>query len=91
MCNFRCKTLLYQNLNQNYNILYLEHLIYDLSVRICVFFLHQESFDMILVNNPSFYDEGLTGARSMSRPAASSAKGEAKGRSCAKFQGQAWY
>jgi hypothetical protein len=27
----------------------------------CVFLLHQESFDMILVNNSSFYDGGITG------------------------------
>jgi hypothetical protein len=26
----------------------------------CVFLLHQESFDMILANNPSFYDGGVT-------------------------------
>jgi hypothetical protein len=26
----------------------------------CVFLLHQESFNMILVNNPSFYDWGVT-------------------------------
>jgi hypothetical protein len=26
----------------------------------CVFLLHQEFFDMILVNNPSFYDGGVT-------------------------------
>jgi hypothetical protein len=26
----------------------------------CVFLLCQESFDMILINNPSFYDEGVT-------------------------------
>jgi hypothetical protein len=26
----------------------------------CVFLLHQESFDMILVNNPSFYDGDAT-------------------------------
>jgi hypothetical protein len=57
---FRYKTLLYQNLNQNRNILYLEHLIYDLYVCTYVFLLHQESFDMILVNNPSFYDGGVT-------------------------------
>jgi hypothetical protein len=25
----------------------------------CVFLLHQESFDMILDNNPSFYDQGV--------------------------------
>jgi hypothetical protein len=28
-------------------------------VRTCVFLLHQESFDTILVNNPSFYDGGV--------------------------------
>jgi hypothetical protein len=54
--------MLYQNLNQNYNILYLEHLIYDLYVCTCVFLLHQESFNMILVNNPLFYDGGVTPA-----------------------------
>jgi hypothetical protein len=26
----------------------------------CVFLLRQESFDMILVSNPSFYDGGVT-------------------------------
>jgi hypothetical protein len=57
---FCCKTLLYRSLNQNYNILYSEHLIYDLYVCICVFLLHQEFFDMILINNPSFYDGGVT-------------------------------
>jgi hypothetical protein len=36
------------------NILYWEHLIYGLYVCTCVFLLQQESFDMILVNNPSF-------------------------------------
>jgi hypothetical protein len=29
-------------------------------VYMCVFLLRQESFDMILVNNPSFYDGGVT-------------------------------
>jgi hypothetical protein len=58
--HFHCKTLLYQNLNKNCNILYLEHLIYGLCVCTCVFLLRQESFDMILVNNPSFYDGGVT-------------------------------
>jgi hypothetical protein len=53
---FCCKTLLYQNLNQNCNILYSEHLIYGLYVCTCVFLLCQESFDMILINNPSFCD-----------------------------------
>jgi hypothetical protein len=53
---FCCKTLLYQNLNQNSNILYSEYLNYGLYVCTCVFLLHQESFDMILVNNPSFYE-----------------------------------
>jgi hypothetical protein len=57
---FHCKTLLYRNLNKKYNILYLEHLIYGLYVCTYVFLLHQESFDMIRVNNPSFYDEGVT-------------------------------
>jgi hypothetical protein len=57
---FCCKTLLSQNWNQNYNILYSEHLIYSLYMRTYVFLLHQESFDMILVNNPSFYDGGVT-------------------------------
>jgi hypothetical protein len=63
---FLLQTLLYQNLNQNCNILYSEHLIYDLYVYTCVFLLHQESFDMILVNNSSFYDRGVTvGIRAM--------------------------
>jgi hypothetical protein len=57
---FRSKTLLYRILNQNYNILYLEHLIYGLYVCTCVSLLHQESFVMILVNNPSFHDGGVT-------------------------------
>jgi hypothetical protein len=56
---FHCKTLLYQNLNQNCNILYSEYLIYGLYVCTCVFLLHQESFNLILVNNPSFYDGGV--------------------------------
>jgi hypothetical protein len=55
-CNFHSKTLLYQNLNQNCNIFYSENVIYGLYVCTCAFLLHQESFDMILVNNPSFYD-----------------------------------
>jgi hypothetical protein len=46
-------------MNKNYNILYLKHLIYSLYVCTCVFLLHQESFDMILVDNPSFYDGGV--------------------------------
>jgi hypothetical protein len=58
-CNFRCKTLLYQNLNQNCNILYSDHLIYGLYVCASLFLLRQESFDMILVNNISFYDGGI--------------------------------
>jgi hypothetical protein len=34
----------------------------------CVFLLHQKSFDMILINNPSFYDGGVTvGIRAMSK------------------------
>jgi hypothetical protein len=49
---FCCKTLLYQN--QNYNILHPEHLIYGLYVCTYIFLLHQESFNMILVNNPSY-------------------------------------
>jgi hypothetical protein len=57
---FSLQNSLYQNLNKNYNILYLEHLIYCLYVCTCVFLLHQESFDMILVNNSSFYDGGVT-------------------------------
>jgi hypothetical protein len=36
--------------------LYSEHLIYGLYMCTCVFLLRQESFDKILVNNPSFYD-----------------------------------
>jgi hypothetical protein len=55
----RCKTLLYRNLNQLCNILILEHLIYGLYVCICVFLLHQKSFDMILENIPSLYDGGV--------------------------------
>jgi hypothetical protein len=59
-CNFYCKSLLYQNLNQNCNILYLQHLICGLYVCTCVFLLRQESFNMILVNNSSFYDGGVS-------------------------------
>jgi uncharacterized membrane-anchored protein YitT (DUF2179 family) len=51
---------LYQNLNQNCNILFSEYLFYALYVCTCVFFLYQESFNMILVNNSSFYDGGVT-------------------------------
>jgi hypothetical protein len=51
---------LYQNLNQIYNILYLEHLIHNLYVCTCVFLLPQEYSNMILVNYPSFYDESVT-------------------------------
>jgi hypothetical protein len=43
-------------MNQNYNILYSKHSIYALYVCTFVFLLRQESFDMTLVNNPSFYD-----------------------------------
>jgi hypothetical protein len=32
---------------------------YGLYVYTCVFLLHHESFDMILVNNPSLYDGGV--------------------------------
>jgi hypothetical protein len=65
---FCCKTLLYQNLNKIYNILYSDHLIYGLYVCTYAFLLHQESFDMILVNNPSLYDGGVTvGIRAMSK------------------------
>jgi hypothetical protein len=63
----RCKTLLYQNLNHNCNILYSEHLIYGLYVCTCVFLLCQESFNIILVNNLSFYDGGVTDRRSTTR------------------------
>jgi hypothetical protein len=42
------------------NILNSEQLIYDLYVCTCVFLLYQESFDMILDNNLSFYDGGIT-------------------------------
>jgi hypothetical protein len=45
--------------------LYSEHLIYGLLVCTCVFLLRQESFDMILVNNPSFYDGVLHWERSV--------------------------
>jgi hypothetical protein len=54
--------MLYQNLNQICNILYSKHLIYGLYVCACVILLCQESFDMILVNNLSFYDGGVTSA-----------------------------
>jgi hypothetical protein len=57
---FCCQTLLYRNLNQNSNILYSEQLIYDLYVCTYIFLLRQESFDMILVNNPLFYYWGVT-------------------------------
>jgi hypothetical protein len=59
--HFHCKTLLYRNLNQNCNILYSEPLIYSLHVCTCVFLLCQKSFDMILINNSSFFDGGVTG------------------------------
>jgi hypothetical protein len=59
-CNFPLQTLLYRYFNKNCNILYLEHLIYGLYVCTCVFLLRQKSFDMILVNNPSSYDGGVT-------------------------------
>jgi hypothetical protein len=45
---------------KNYNILYSEHLIYGLYMCTCVFLFHQEFFNMILVNNLSFYDGGVT-------------------------------
>jgi hypothetical protein len=51
---------MYQNLNQICNILNLEHLIYGLYVCSCEFLLRQEFFNMILDNNLSFYDEGVT-------------------------------
>jgi hypothetical protein len=54
-CNFHSKILLYQNLNQNYNILYSRYLIYNLYVCTYVFLLRQESFDIILVNNVLMY------------------------------------
>jgi hypothetical protein len=55
-------------LNQIYNILNLEHLIYGLYVYTSVFLLRQESFDMILDNNPSFYDGGvIAGIRVISK------------------------
>jgi hypothetical protein len=57
---FRYKTLLYQNLNKNYNILYSEYLIYGLYVCTYAFLLRQKSFDMILADNPSFYNGGVT-------------------------------
>jgi hypothetical protein len=57
---FRCKTLLYQNLNQIYNILYSEHLIYNLYMCTHEFLLRQESFDVILINNLLFYDRDIT-------------------------------
>jgi hypothetical protein len=51
---FRCKTLLYQNLNQNCNILYSKHLNYSLYVCTYVFLLRQEPFDMIMVTTHHF-------------------------------------
>jgi hypothetical protein len=57
---FHCKTPYIEILKQICNILHSEHLIYYLHVCTYVFLLHQESFDMILVNNPSFYDWGVT-------------------------------
>jgi hypothetical protein len=57
----------YQNLNKKYNILYSDYLIYDLYVCTCVFLLHQEFFDMILINNLSFYDRGVTPRARQSR------------------------
>jgi hypothetical protein len=55
---FRCKTLLLYFLNQNCNILYSEYLFYGLYVCTYVFLLCQKFFDIILVNNPLFYDGG---------------------------------
>jgi hypothetical protein len=40
--------------------LYSEYSIYCLYLCTCVFLLRQESFDIILVNNPSFYDGSVT-------------------------------
>jgi hypothetical protein len=57
---FHCNTLLHQSLNENCNILYSEPLLYGLYVCTCVFLLCQESFNMILLCNPSFYDGGVT-------------------------------
>jgi hypothetical protein len=57
---FHCKTLLYRNLNQKLKHFIFRALNYGFYVCTCVFLLHQESFDMILVNNPSFYNEGVT-------------------------------
>jgi hypothetical protein len=55
---------LHQKLNQISNILYSDQLIYGLYVCTCVFLLHQESFDIIMVNNPSFYNGGVATASS---------------------------
>jgi hypothetical protein len=59
MCNFSLQNSVVSKHEQKYNILYSEHLICGLYVCNRVFLLHQESFDMILVNNPSFYDVGV--------------------------------
>jgi hypothetical protein len=68
MFSFRCKTIFYQNLNQICNILNLEQLIYGLYVCTCLFLLHQEPFDMILDNSPSFYIGSITASiRAMSK------------------------
>jgi hypothetical protein len=43
-----------------------KHLIYDLYVCTCVFLLRQDSFNMVLVNKPPFYDGGvIVGIRAM--------------------------
>jgi hypothetical protein len=51
---------MYRNWNQICNILYSDNLIYSLYVCTCVFLIHQEFFNMILDNNLSFYDGGVT-------------------------------
>jgi hypothetical protein len=57
---FPLQNSMYQNLNQIFNILNSENLIYSLYVCTSVFLLCQESFHMILDNNLLFYDGGVT-------------------------------
>jgi hypothetical protein len=57
---FPLQNSMYQNLNQIFNILNSENLIYSLYVCTSIFLLCQESFHMILDNNLLFYDGGVT-------------------------------
>jgi hypothetical protein len=66
---FRCKNSIASKLEPKIVIsLYSEHLIYGLYMCTCVFFLHQESFDMILVNTHHFMIGVLQGVTSTPNP-----------------------